>query len=91
MVETNTPRACSTKTRIKTISGTPKASVEALREHVPLKQGLRLRYHVLMGRGQVLREHVPLKQGLRLCQALIIRCELFELREHVPLKQGLRR
>ena len=37
-----------------------------LREHIPLKQGLRLRVqsyeHAVL---QPLREHIPLKQGLR--------------------------
>ena len=37
-----------------------------LREHIPLKQGLRHRSGVDSGQSKfTLREHIPLKQGLR--------------------------
>ena len=62
------PRASSIKTRIKTLFKSFIASLrDSLREHLPLKQGLRL--CLLFNRHNIvvkLREHLPLKQGLRL-------------------------
>ena len=86
-----TQRAYSTKTRIKTI---PIIWVSqyvsfSLREHIPLKQGLRPSYPVIHAPSYRLREHIPLKQGLRhslTCHSM----PLATLREHIPLKQGLR-
>ena len=60
-----------------------------LREHVPLKQGLRLLIAFRIVEIVELREHVPLKQGLR-PEAVSRSAQMSRLREHVPLKQGLR-
>ena len=61
----------------------------ALREHVPIKQGLRPMSWALGFRLTKLREHVPIKQGLR-PPSIQQRQEKTYLREHVPIKQGLR-
>ena len=82
-------RAYSIKTRIKTPHLQALTAVHCLREHIPLKQGLRLWTTAHKCSGTTLREHIPLKQGLR---HRIIRHVVakFVLREHIPLKQGLR-
>ena len=67
-------RAYSIKTRIKTLCPNSLRYFRiSLREHIPLKQGLR------QGRNRrnciapsFLREHIPLKQGLRLSWILIL-------------------
>ena len=89
----NTQRAYSIKTRIKThLLLVIDVCRRILREHIPLKQGLRqqdINREAKLVR--LLREHIPLKQGLRLPfeRAGGELCRV--LREHIPLKQGLRR
>ena len=63
-----------------------------VREHIPLKQGLRhrsssRRVHWLPH----VREHIPLKQGLRRHHDCVRLVCAVTVREHIPLKQGLRR
>ena len=61
-----------------------------VRDHVPLKQGLRHFYTVALEKVfDLVRDHVPLKQGLRPnnTEFCIIS---HHVRDHVPLKQGLR-
>ncbi len=65
--------------------------VSALRDHVPLKQGLRLNDVLECAPLTTLRDHVPLKQGLRRYKITVTIAERISLRDHVPLKQGLRR
>ena len=67
----------------------PAARTSALREYVPLKQGLRPHRRSGSYEPLHLREYVPLKQGLRLDLFVVI-CYCISLREYVPLKQGLR-
>ena len=65
-------------------------AVLAVREHIPLEQGLRLRV-LATGVGEhTVREHIPLEQGLRLnrCRSDQTCCQ--SVREHIPLEQGLR-
>ncbi len=62
-----------------------------LREHFPLKQGLRP--HMVPDKPhhpRVLREYFPLKQGLRHVTFVMTAAIQTILREHFPLKQGLR-
>ena len=60
-----------------------------LREHGPIKQGLRLNVDECVTFYKVLREHGPIKQGLR--HIIVILCSKhINLREHGPIKQGLR-
>ena len=61
-----------------------------LREHIPLKQGLRRRYVAGFHPPAPLREHIPLKQGLRQELPFLNHVICLGLREHIPLKQGLR-
>ena len=60
-------RAYSIKTRIKTQHAYDQIyQLPCLREHIPLKQGLRLSISALaLILFRTLREHIPLKQGLR--------------------------
>ena len=62
----------------------------ALREYLPLEQGLRPSFQSLLVTSvTMLREYLPLEQGLRLCWKLICINHLY-LREYLPLEQGLR-
>ena len=63
--------------------------LDCLREHIPLKQGLRLSKDIFVCISP-LREHIPLKQGLRPPVNRSSACAFLRLREHIPLKQGLR-
>ena len=42
--------------------------MDQVREHIPLEQGLRPDYSLLVPTFQFVREHIPLEQGLRLCE-----------------------
>ena len=67
-------RASSTKTRIKTNVRIFMVFVfNNLREHHPLKQGLRPSCVGIQPACKVLREHHPLKQGLRPCDTFVER------------------
>ena len=61
-----------------------------LRDHLPLKQGLRLGYSSDSSLLKGLRDHLPLKQGLRPTCIAYYSSVRSELRDHLPLKQGLR-
>ena len=67
----------------------PGVLVDKLREHVPIKQGLRRHNGARIYKTSILREHVPIKQGLRLKNSSSV-IVMIHLREHVPIKQGLR-
>ena len=60
-------RAYSIKTRIKTpLRQSRKQLFPQVREHIPLKQGLRQNlFPVKLSQSNTVREHIPLKQGLR--------------------------
>ena len=63
----------------------------AVRDHIPLEQGLR---HIRAQPSTMwsrVRDHIPLEQGLRRFRALIHGDVLFFVRDHIPLEQGLRR
>ena len=64
--EYKSPRAPSSKTRIKTLALAP-CSLEKItvREHHPVKQGLRLLAVSMILNLKNVREHHPVKQGLR--------------------------
>ena len=62
----------------------------SVREHIPLEQGLRRRFLLLLLRLHSVREHIPLEQGLRRSVCFIIYFNTFLVREHIPLEQGLR-
>ena len=61
-----------------------------LRDHIPLKQGLRLINKLCHQKPGLLRDHIPLKQGLRLISFFLSVTTSPTLRDHIPLKQGLR-
>ncbi len=86
------PRPSSTKTRIKTASTpTMVKTSPSLRDHPPLKQGLRPpSSSKVLPSSLALRDHPPLKQGLRRLDWVCNRKNV-TLRDHPPLKQGLRR
>ena len=62
-----------------------------VREHIPLKQGLRLFPSFPRIEDFLVREHIPLKQGLRQQVSHTYGYQFNLVREHIPLKQGLRR
>ena len=69
----------------------PYCSEVDVRDHLPLKQGLRLIFHC--GRywfHKHVRDHLPLKQGLRHPILFSYLLYIWEVRDHLPLKQGLR-
>ncbi len=84
-------RASSIKTRIKTIFAADIIFIHnAVREHLPLQQGLRQFYCRYFGtEHSSVREHLPLQQGLRPDVPLLPSVPE-EVREHLPLQQGLR-
>ena len=63
----------------------------ALKEHLPLQQGLRRDLFFWKLNHFLLREHLPLQQGLRPMDCVRNELEPEGLREHLPLQQGLRR
>ena len=84
-------RPCSTQTRIKTHNVAKIVSFHDVRDHVPLKQGLRHSYYCNSSLKRLsVRDHVPLKQGLRLTSQSNVISKERRVRDHVPLKQGLR-
>ena len=88
-----TPRATSTKTRIKTtiLLGVPDYALLILQEQLPQKQGLRppgLRETLTLF---ILQEQLPQKQGLRHSPCCLAEAPFNELQEQLPQKQGLRR
>ena len=87
------PRPYSIKTRIKTFpaSGSPRLYPFPVRDHIPLKQGLRLNPVFLNTPSRIVRDHIPLKQGLRQGNEGDIVTLSPVVRDHIPLKQGLRR
>ena len=84
-------RAYSIRTRIKTVANYRVLRCnQAVREHIPLEQGLRQPHGRPVCFYASVREHIPLEQGLRLL--MVRRLGLFLwVREHIPLEQGLRR
>ncbi len=60
-----------------------------VRDHHPLKQGLRQMRFKCTDKNLVVRDHHPLKQGLRPLLALSA-VSAINVRDHHPLKQGLR-
>ncbi len=82
-------RPSSTKTRIKTIGHNDLSTAVPVRDHHPLKQGLRLGFLLHVVNHVHVRDHHPLKQGLRLAFASATPNAL-PVRDHHPLKQGLR-
>ena len=84
-------RPSSIKTRIKTPSCWLHTCSCRVRDHLPLKQGLRLhcRWRSASCHARV-RDHLPLKQGLRLSVVILCYLGAEQVRDHLPLKQGLR-
>ena len=60
-----------------------------VRDHLPLKQGLRLIILRVINSFTV-RDHLPLKQGLRRGMVTFSEEDSASVRDHLPLKQGLR-
>ena len=84
-------RPSSIKTRIKTQRFYPWAhSFVLVRDHLPLKQGLRRDAVWLYKLLLLVRDHLPLKQGLRQCKDASFLPFRVRVRVHLPLKQGLR-
>ena len=85
-------RAYSIRTRIKTVVGVLVAvGGAAVREHIPLEQGLRpLISAALFRASRSVREHIPLEQGLRHHVNDEVGANCPYVREHIPLEQGLR-
>ncbi len=81
-ITTLAPRPSSTKTRIKTkLLVKCKFNIRSLRDHLPLKQGLRrVNFDFCASCRRRLRDHLPLKQGLR----LIINGETLYLLRYAP-------
>ena len=64
--------------------------MNVLKEHIPVKQGLR-RYKIFHNSNILsLKEHIPVKQGLRLIKLITPTGGNVFLKEHIPVKQGLR-
>ena len=58
-------RPYSIKTRIKTCRKCCNATLVAVADHIPLKQGLRHRIFIPLTPSTWVADHIPLKQGLR--------------------------
>ena len=61
----------------------------AVRDHIPLEQGLRQLFNNNNKTPPLVRDHIPLEQGLRR-NITEQRRRKYEVRDHIPLEQGLR-
>ena len=82
-------RPYSIRTRIKTDGSSRNLCASAVRDHIPLEQGLRLLVHPIYIGHTFVRDHIPLEQGLRLLFQFA-KLALCRVRDHIPLEQGLR-
>ena len=83
------PRPYSIKTRIKTPLWPYEAPLEYVRNHIPLKQGLRL---VLCAYSQYVKGPRPysIKTRIKTIHKKELSVRTTHVRDHIPLKQGLR-
>ena len=84
-------RPYSIRTRIKTLKSIGFEELHsAVRDHIPLEQGLRLLRRSLRMPSHIVRDHIPLEQGLRHVPLLLTEHSAIGVRDHIPLEQGLR-
>ncbi len=61
-----------------------------IKNHIPLKQGLRRHIYNKSVFKATIKNHIPLKQGLRLFSDCLPYSLEYFIKNHIPLKQGLR-
>ena len=64
--------------------------ITRVRDHIPLKEGLRRFNRFFLSTSVLVRDHIPLKEGLRHLSSSTILISSLYVRDHIPLKEGLR-
>ena len=85
-----TQRAYSSKTRIKTIVYVSNAVATTLKEHIPVKQGLRLHFFKRVRNFCITQRAYSSKTRIKTILTPSQLRSSNTLKEHIPVKQGLR-